>query len=197
MSTPKILAFAGSTRADSYNKKLARLAADAARAAGAEVTFLDLREYPLPLYDGDLEEQEGLPENAKKLKALFRAHDAFIISSPEYNSSISGVLKNTIDWVSRAETDDEPALVAYRGKAAALLAASPGALGGLRGLVTVRSILGNIGVIVLPDQVAVPKAYEAFDDNGGLKDERVAKQVQGVAEGLVAFLKKHTEAPVK
>ncbi len=197
MSTPKILAFAGSTRTGSYNKKLVRVAVDAARAAGAEVTLLDLREYPLPLFDGDLEDEAGLPENARKLKALFREHDAFLIASPEYNSSISGVLKNTIDWVSRAETDDEPALVAYRGKAAALLAASPGALGGLRGLVTLRSILGNIGVMVLPDQVAVSKAHEAFDDAGGLKEERGAKQVKGVAEGLVAFLKKHVAGPVK
>ncbi len=191
MSTPKILAFAGSTRTASYNKQLVKFAADAARAAGAEVTLIDLRDYPMPLYDGDLEEQQGLPENAKKLKALFREHDAFLISSPEYNSSITAVLKNTIDWVSRQETDDEPALVAYRGKTAALVSASPGALGGLRGLVHVRAILGNIGVTVLPDQVAVSKAYEAFDDKGGLKDERTAKQVTSLAQGLVAFLKKH------
>lgn len=191
MSTPKILAFAGSTRTASYNKQLVRVAADAARAAGAEVTVLDLRDYPLPLFDGDLEEQQGLPENAKKLKAIFREHNALLIASPEYNSSITAVLKNTIDWVSRGETDDEPALAAYQGKTAALISASPGALGGLRGLVHLRAILGNIGVIVLPDQVAVPKAYEAFDDKGGLKDERTAKQVTRVAQSLVDFLKKH------
>lgn len=191
MSTPKILAFAGSTRTASYNKQLVRFAADTARAAGAEVTLVDLRDYPLPLYDGDLEEQQGLPENAKKLKAIFREHDALLIASPEYNSSITGVLKNTLDWVSRGETDDEPALAAYQGKAAALISASPGALGGLRGLVHLRAILGNIGVIVLPDQVAVSKAYEAFDEKGGLKDERTAKQVTRVAQGLVDFLKKH------
>lgn len=191
MSTPKILAFAGSTRTASYNKLLVRFAAAAAGAAGAEVTLLDLRDYPLPLFDGDLEEQQGLPENARKLKALFRAHDALLIASPEYNSSITAVLKNTLDWVSRAESDDEPALVAYRGKAAALLSASPGALGGLRGLVHLRAILGNIGVIVLPDQVAVPKAHEAFDDQGALKDERSGKQVTRLAQGLVAFLQKH------
>jgi chromate reductase len=115
MSTPKILAFAGSTRSASYNKQLVRFAADAARAAGAEVTLLDLRDYPLPLFDGDLEDKEGLPENAKKLKAIFREHDALLISSPEYNSSITAVLKNTIDWVSRTETDDEPPLAAYHG----------------------------------------------------------------------------------
>jgi chromate reductase len=191
MRAPKILALAGSTRTASFNKQLVRFAAEAARAAGAEVTVVDLRDYPLPLFDGDLEDHEGLPENAKKLKALFREHDGLLIASPEYNSSITAVLKNTLDWVSRGETDDEPALVAYRGKAAALLSASPGALGGLRGLVHLRAILGNIGVIVLPDQAAVPKAHEAFDAGGRLKDERTVRQVTGVAQGLARFLKKH------
>lgn len=191
MSAPKILAFAGSTRTASYNKQLVRFAADAARAAGAEVTLLDLRDYPLPLFDGDLEDQQGLPENARKLKAIFIEHDALLISSPEYNSSVTAVLKNTLDWISRSETDEEPALAAFRGKTASLLSASPGALGGLRGLVHLRAILGNIGVIVLPDQVALPKAHEGFDEKGALKDERTARQVTRVAQGLVEFLKKH------
>jgi len=190
MNTPKILVFAGSTRSASYNKQLARFAANAATAAGAEVTLLDLRDYTLPLFDEDLEEQQGLPENAKKLKALFRAHDAFIIASPEYNSSITAALKNTIDWCSRSESDDEPALAAYRGKTALLLSASPGGFGGMRGLVHLRSILGNIGVIVLPDQVAVPKAHEVFDSAGGIKDERTAGQVTRVVKGLVDFQSK-------
>lgn len=191
MRTPKILAFAGSTRSGSYNKQLARVAADAARAAGAEVTLVDLRDFPLPLFDEDLESEHGLPDNAKTLKALFRDHDAFLIASPEYNSSITAVLKNALDWASRGESDDEPALSAYRGKAAALLSASPGALGGLRGLVHLRAILGNIGVIVLPDQVALPKAHEAIDAAGQLKDERPAKQVTALAQKLVSFLNKH------
>lgn len=191
MSTPKILAFAGSTRSGSLNKKLARAAADAASTAGAEVTLIDLHDFPLPLFDEDLETAQGLPDNAKKLKTLFRHHDGFIIASPEYNSSITAVLKNAIDWASRSESDDEPPLAAYRGKTAALLSASPGALGGMRGLVHLRAILGNIGVIVLPDQVAVPKAHEAFDDAGRLTAERSIKQVAALAGSLVAFLKKH------
>lgn len=191
MRTPKILAFAGSTRSGSFNKQLASVAADAARTAGAEVTLIDLRDLPLPLFDEDLESEHGLPDNAKTLKALFHDHDAFLIASPEYNSSITAVLKNTLDWVSRSESDDEPALSAYRGKTAALLSASPGALGGLRGLVHLRSILGNIGVIVLPDQVALPKAHEAFDAAGQLKDQRPAKQITALAQGLVCFLNKH------
>ena len=185
MPTPKILAFAGCLRAGSFNKKLAALAAGAARVAGAEVTVVDLRELALPLFDQDLEDAGGLPEGAKKFKALLRASDGFLIASPEYNSSITAALKNALDWASRAESDDEPPLAAYRGKVAALFAASPGALGGLRGLVTLRSILGNIGVLVLPDQVAIATAHEAFDDAGQLKDARKAKQVAALVQSLV------------
>jgi len=190
MNQPKILAFAGSLRAGSFNKKLLAVAAENARTAGAEVTVVDLRDLALPLFDQDLEDAGGLPEGAKKFKTLLQASDGFLIASAEYNSSITAALKNAIDWASRAETDDEPPLAAFRGKAAALLAASPGALGGLRGLVTVRSLLGNIGVLVLPDQVAIPAAHEAFDEAGHLKDERKAKQVASVAKGLVELARK-------
>jgi NAD(P)H-dependent FMN reductase len=190
MPTPTILAFAGSTRTASYNKQLARAAADLARAAGALVTLIDLRDYPLPLFDEDLEAAEGLPENAKKLKALLREHQGILIAAPEYNSSITAVLKNAIDWASRTETDDEPPLSAFKGKTAALLSASPGALGGLRGLVHLRAILGNIGVLVLPEQAAVGTAHEAFDEAGALKNERTAKQVTGVVNALVSTLSK-------
>lgn len=191
MPSPKVLVFAGSTRTASFNKKLARLAADAARAAGAEVTLVDLRDFALPLYDGDLEDAEGLPEGAKRFKNLMRANDGFIIASPEYNSSVSGALKNAIDWASREETDDEPSLVAYRGKVALLLSTSPGQLGGLRGLVHLRAILGNIGTLVLPNQLAIGTAHEAFDQDGQLKDPKKAKQVKDLAAELVSFLKKY------
>jgi NAD(P)H-dependent FMN reductase len=190
MSQPKIVAFAGSLRTGSYNKKLIAIAAEAARTAGAEVTIVDLRELALPVFDQDIEDASGLPEGAKKFKALLRASDGFLIAAPEYNSSITAALKNAIDWASRAETDDEPPVVAFRGKTAAVMSAAAGALGGLRGLVTVRSILGNIGVHVLPDQVAIPSAYEAFDEAGKLKDERKAKQVAGLARHLVEFTAK-------
>src|SRR5450755_2273980 len=119
MNQPKIVAFAGSLRAASYNKKLVAVAAEAARAAGAEVTVVDLREFNLPLFDQDIEDATGLPEGAKKFKALLRASDGILLSSPEYNSSIPGILKNAIDWASRSETDDEPSTVAFRGKTAA------------------------------------------------------------------------------
>ena len=182
MSIPKILAFAGSTRTDSWNKKLIRVAVDGARAADAEVTLIDLRDLPLPLYDGDLE-AAGFPENAKKLKRLFLDHQGLLISSPEYNSSISGVLKNAIDWVSRSEPG-EGALACFVDKVAALLSASPGALGGLRGLVHLRAILGNIKVLVLPDQIAVSKAHEAFNPDGSLKDAKQSASVHKLAKTL-------------
>jgi NAD(P)H-dependent FMN reductase len=190
MTTPRILAFGGSLRRDSFNQKLAAAAAAGARAAGAEVTLIALRDHPLPVFDQDLEDAEGLPAAAKKLKQLFREHHGLIIAAPEYNSSITAALKNSIDWVSRAETDDEPPLSAFTGKTAILCAASPGALGGLRGLVTVRSILGNLGVTVLPDQVAVSKAHEAFKPDGSLADEKQAAKVKKLGTHLAQHLEK-------
>lgn len=183
MPNSRILAFAGSARKESYNFRLVQVAADAARSAGADVTVVDLGDYPLPLMDEDVERDQGTPENATKLKQLFLDHDGLLISSPEYNSSITPLLKNTIDWVSRP-AEGESRLAAYQGKVAALLAASPGELGGLRGLVHVRSILSSIGVIVLPDQMAVSKAHEAFDDEGQLKDEKQRSRVQAVGAAL-------------
>ena len=171
--TVRILAFAGSTRAESFNKKLVQIAATGAREAGAEVTYSDLRDYRLPVFDADDEAAQGKPDNAKALKQLMIGHDAFLISAPEYNSSITGVLKNSIDWVSRPDDGEATPLVAFRGKVVTLMSASPGAVGGLRGLVHLRSILGNLGCIVLPDQVAVPKAYEAFREDGTLVDDKL------------------------
>jgi NAD(P)H-dependent FMN reductase len=187
--TARFLAFAGSTRRDSFNKKLVRIAAQGAEEVGAKVTLIDLRDFPLPLFDGDLEAAEGQPESAKKLKALMTEHDGFLIASPEYNSSFSGVLKNAIDWVSRPSSNELP-LVAFKGKVAVLMSASPGGLGGLRGLVHVRSILGNIGVIVLPDQIAVVKASEAFNADGSLKDPKQHAAVMGLGKTLASFLDK-------
>ena len=181
----KVLVFAGSTREGSFNKKLARVAAEALKKTTAEVTLVDLRDYPMPLYDGDLEAKSGLPENAKKFKKLMIEHQAFFIASPEYNSSITGVLKNTLDWASRAESDAEPSLVAYKGKVAALTSASPGMLGGLRSLVTLRSMLGNIGVFILPDQIAVSKANEAFDKEGKMIDAKRQASIEKLAADLV------------
>jgi chromate reductase, NAD(P)H dehydrogenase (quinone) len=186
---PKILAFAGSTRKDSYNKKLVKIAAAGAKSAGAEVTYLDLRDLPLPLFDEDLEEQEGLPTNARTLKDLLISHQGFLIASPEYNSSITAVLKNAIDWASRP-APNEPPLAAFAGKVATILSASPGNLGGLRGLVHLRAILGNIKVLVLPDQIAVPKVHEALNADGTLKDAKQQESVEKLGENLAKILVK-------
>lgn len=189
MSAPQILALAGSARKESFNKKTVRVAAAAAERAGAEVTVLDLADYPLPIYNGDLEADQGLPENAIKLKKIFLEHDGLLIASPEYNSSVTPLLKNTIDWVSRP-AEGEGGLAAYQNKVAVLMAASPGGLGGMRGLVHLRAILQNIGVIVLPKQFALSKANEAFDDNDQLKDEKARTTVEGLGETLATTLKK-------
>lgn len=168
--TPTILAFAGSLRRDSYNKKLVKIAAEGAVAAGANVEVIDLTEYPLPMFDEDVEKLTPRPRRLDDLHAKFHAADGFLIASPEYNSSISAALKNTIDWLSR-KTPEVNATGVFQGKVAGLLSTSTGALGGLRALVHLRSILGNIGVIVLPQQVAVMKAGDAFTPEGTLKDD--------------------------
>jgi NAD(P)H-dependent FMN reductase len=179
----KLVAFAGSLRTDSFNKKLVRIAAEGARQAGADVTYVDLRDLNLPIFDADYEKSSGPPPAAVRFKNLLAESDGMLISSPEYNSSISAALKNAIDWASRP-AEGEPPLVAFKGKVAALMAASPGALGGLRGLVHLRAILGNIGVIVLPEQVAVSKAQEAFDSEGTLRDARQQESILGLGRSL-------------
>jgi len=185
--TPKILAFAGSTRAESYNKKLVKIAAGGARAAGAEVTYLDLRDIPMPLFDEDLEAQEGLHPNARKFKDLMQAHQGLLIASPEYNSSISGVLKNAIDWASRPALGEAPG-ACFVDKVAAIMSASPGFLGGLRGLAHVREILGNVGVIVVPAQITVPKSHEAFNADSTLAHAKKQAAVEKLGSLVTTML---------
>lgn len=187
--TPKILAFAGSTRTESFNKKLIKVATAAAQKAGAAVTLIDLRDLPMPFYDGDLEAKEGLPGNANKLKELMLSHQGFLISSPEYNSSIPGVLKNAIDWASRSAPNEAP-LACFADKVVGLMSASPGALGGLRSLVHVRAILENIGSLVIPQQVAVGRAGEAFNPDGSLKDAKQQAAIEKLTAKTVDILKK-------
>ena len=184
----KILAFAGSAREESFNKKLVRLAAKAAKEAGAEVTLIDLRDFPMPLMDQDLEKREGLPKHGKRFKELLREHQGWLIAAPEYNSGITPLLKNAIDWASRRESEDEEPLSVYKGKSAAIMSASPGGYGGARGLVQVRSILSNIKVTVLDDEVTIPKAFNAFDDVGQLIDADQAASLQKLARSLVAAI---------
>jgi len=186
----KVLVFAGSLRANSYNKKLATIASAAAEKCGADVTYIDLKEYQMPIYDEDIETSEGLPENAHKLKKLMKESDAFIISSPEYNSSITGVLKNSIDWASRKASKDELSLECFKGKVALIMSASPGGFGGLRGLVHLRAILGNIGVFVLPEQKAIAQAFNAFSDDGSLKEKKDQEAIDSMVQNFVTVASK-------
>lgn len=191
MSKIKILALAGSTRKDSNNKRFLRSAAQAAEGQGAEVTFVDLAELPLPLYDGDLEETSGLPENAVRLKQLMAESDAFIIASPEYNASVSAVLKNAIDWTSRPGAVDHSV---WDGKFALLLAASPGGLGGLRGLGHLREILGNLGTITHAKQQALPQSHLAFEADGRLKDSDVQVRLDNLVAEFLEIAKRFPSA---
>jgi len=184
MSMVNILVFAGSLRKESYNKKLARVAAKSAEAAGAKVTLVELNDYSMPIFSEDIEASEGPNQKVTEFKELMKNADAFFICSSEYNSSISGVLKNTIDWASR-QADGEKPLEAFNGKVVALMSASPGNLGGLRGLVHLRSILGNIKMLVLPDQLAISQAHEAFGPDGSLLDQGKQKAVANIANRLV------------
>jgi len=185
--TSKILAFAGSARKESFNKRLARAAATSAQSAGAEVTFVDLRDYPIPLYDGDLEAEQGIPENARALRKLMAVHQGLIVVSPEYNGFITPLLKNTLDWISRKD-GEEDGLASYRNKVGLVLSASPGGFGGMRSLALIRQLLTHLGVTVLPDQLAVPRAQQAFDDQGNLVDAQQQATLDRMTQRLVKTL---------
>lgn len=191
MYKPKILAFAGSLRSDSLNKKLIKIAVKGAREAGADVTLIDLKDYPLPIFDQDIQDKQGFPENAIKLKELMCAHDGFLLSCPEYNSSISGVLKNVIDWTSRQSSPEEAFLSCYTDKVIVLMSASPSQLGGLRGLVHVRAMLTNMFSIVLPQQKSITQADSAFNPDGSLINSRHDEEVKELGRLLTHFLEKH------
>ena len=183
--TTKLLFMAGSAREASLNKQLARLGVEIAHANGIAATFADLGDYPLPIYDGDLEAKSGVPENAKKLKALLLVHDGVFIAAPEYNSSLAPLLKNALDWVSRNRDEGEPPLHVYRTRVFAVGSASPGAFGGMRGLIALRQTLEmGLSALVLPDQIVVAKANDAFDEPGHLKDKALMEMYKGLIQKL-------------
>ena len=187
----KLLAFSGSLRKDSFNQSIVAAAANGAIAAGAEVTVVSLLDYTAPLFSEDIEAQEGVPDNVKALKALMFAADGFLIATPEYNSSYSAALKNAIDWASRKEEGETP-LQAFRGKTATLMAASPGALGGIRGLVPLRMLLGNIGMFVHPNQQAIGGVAKLVNDEGEVSDAATLKKLHSLGEQAVSFTKAMT-----
>ncbi len=184
---PKILAFAGSTKETSLNKKLVQIAASGAKAAGAEVTYIDLKNLPMPLFDEDLEAQQGIPATVREFKDLMLAHQGLLIACPEYNSSITPLLKNVIDWASRPEPN-LPGLACFNNKVAALMSASPGGFGGMRGLVHVRAILESIGVLVIPEQRSISQALEAFNEDGRFKDPKQQQDVENLGAKVANLL---------
>ena len=180
----KLLFLAGSAREASLSKQVAKAASKLAKSESVQATFIDLFDFPMPIYDGDLEENEGLPENARKLKALFADSDGYMIVTPEYNGFFSPLLKNVIDWLSRPDNLDigDP----YSGKVAAIAAASPGTLGGIRALPTLRTLLSGIGVHVIPKQVSIGFASKAIDNDSLFADERQRAMMSDTIDQLIS-----------
>jgi len=188
MATPKILVLPGSTRTGSHNMRLAALAAKELTLIDADVTSISLADYPLPLYEGDLEANAGAPENAIKLKQMIMAHHGVFIASPEYSASVTPMLKNAIDWVSRVRVRErgDPTYAAFKGRVFAISSASPGRSGGLRSLMALRQILElGCGALVVPEQVAIPQADNAFDDMENIIDTGTANLFRAQLTRLV------------
>jgi chromate reductase, NAD(P)H dehydrogenase (quinone) len=188
MSAPKILVIPGSLRTGSHNARLAALATKELALAEAEVTRISLADYPLPLFDADLATESGLPAAAVQLKRMVMAHQGVFITSPEYSASVTPLVKNTIDWISRAAARDhgEPNYTAFKGRVFAIGAASSGSGGGMRSLMALRQILElGCGALVIPEQISVPRADQAFDDMDNLKDDVLAAALKTVARRLV------------
>jgi len=186
MPTPKILVMPGSTRTGSHNVKLAALAAKELTLLDADVTRISLQDYPLPIYDADLDARSGQPANAVKLKHMIQAHHGIFITTPEYSASVSPILKNAIDWVSRVREKGDPTYAAYKNRVFAISAASPGRAGGLRSLIALRQILElGCGALVIPEQVSIPMVDQAFDDMDNIIDTGTANLLRAQLARLV------------
>lgn len=185
-SKKKILAFAGSLRAGSFNKKLIKNAVKIAESEGHEVTLIDLNDFPLPIYNGDIEDA-GMPDKVRELQALFAKHDSFLIATPEYNGAVPALVKNTLDWMSRSLENGDSGITLFKGKVVGIISASPGALGGLRALLALRDQLAKLSLWVAPTQFALSKAHEAFAEDGSFKDEEQAKRIKAVIADMAAF----------
>ena len=172
-----ILFVSGSTRKGSFNTKLVKYSYNYAISIGLESKLIDLADYEVLIYQGDWEKENGVPQDVKKLKELFFNSKGFFISTPEYNGFFSPLLMNTIDWLSRPETEEEASLKVFRNKVAMIAAASPGKLGGIRALPHLRLFLNNVGVNVLPNEMGIPFAMKNFNDDGNLLDEGLKKML--------------------
>ena len=185
MTDSKLLFFSGSTRIGSLNRTLATYAHRVAIGKGHSAELIDLADYPLPIYNADLQNNEGIPENARKLKVIIGAHQGVFIASPEHNASVPALLKNVLDWLSRIRDENEQPLQLFKSRVFAISSASPSMHGGVRGLIALRQVLAvGLGALVLPDQFAVSQANKAFDDAGNAKDESVGKIVAGIVDRL-------------
>ena len=188
--SPKILAFAGSLREHALSKRVLKIAIKGAEKAGAEVTYVDLRDYPMPIYNLDEHEKNGFDEKALAFQALLTQHDGFLIASPEYNGSLPAALKNAIDWASRP-SDKYPRSAVFSGKFAAMMSSSPGSLGGVRSLSHLRGVLTSISVNVLPQEIAVPFAEGKFIGNDEeMIDEIMKARLEELGALLVEILKR-------
>ena len=186
----RLLSFAGSSRKDSLNKKLARFAAKEAEALDASATFIDLKDYEMPLYNGDLEQEKGVPEKARDLKKLIRQYDAVFISSPEYNSGVTPLLKNTVDWLSRKHGDEKDPIDIFKTKVWGLGAVSGGSLGGIRGLAPLRQTFIGLLALIVSEQTAVKFGNDAFAEDGSLKDEATAKLLKAQLKRMIDLAEK-------
>ncbi len=183
----KLLVFAGSTRQHSFNRRLAAVAAQMGRDAGAEVSHIELVDFDIPMYNADLEAR-GTPADVVRLKQMMFEHPAWIICSPEYNGSYTAMLKNTIDWVSspiKSDPDWTDGFKSFRGKVVGMLSASNGALGGLRSQSHLAPLLINSQCWLAPKAFALGRAADAFDADGGLRDETQRKSVRGVIDQVL------------
>ncbi|WP_395449075.1 NADPH-dependent FMN reductase [Aminobacter sp. UC22_36] len=183
--TPRILVFAGSVRSGAYSGRTADIAQKQLALQGADVTRISLADYPLPIMDEDLEERDGVPENAYKLARLIDTHDALLIATPEYNGSMPPLLKNTIDWVSRVRSDGGRRLQPFLGKLVAICSSSEGHFAGIRSANHLRAVLSHIQMEVISPQVSVPRGGEAFDDNGDFREERLRKGMERLCQALI------------
>ena len=186
MPIPKILVIPGSTRTGSHNVKLAALAVKELTLIDADVTRISLQDYPLPIYDADLDALSGQPASAVQLKQMIMAHHGVFIASPEYSASVTPLLKNAIDWVSRVRERGDPTYAAFKGRVFAIASASPGRAGGLRSLMALRQILElGCGALVIPEQVAIPNAEQAFDDKDEIVDLGTFNLLRAALQKLV------------
>jgi NAD(P)H-dependent FMN reductase len=192
MAAPKILIIPGSLRSGSHNAKLAMTAADAFVRADAEVTRISLADFPLPIYDGDLQARSGVPINAVNLKRMIGAHHCVLIVTPEYNSSVPALVKNTIDWISRVQDPHEARGQIFREKPFAIAAASQNRLGGTRALAALRLILSACHATVVPNQLALSFADEAYDDMDRLKNQADIDALKGLVRQLIEVSQRMT-----